>query len=114
MPLSRGATDAVVAATVLTVNVDVPEPPATEVGSDAQVAGRVATGVTVQVKATALLKPFTGADPYCGCRRRSCLDGGWCERRRREGEVGIGAAVTVKVAVAVWLSKPLVPAMVTV
>jgi hypothetical protein len=51
----------VVAAVVLTVSVEVPEPPATEAGENAHVGARVAAGVTLQVNATALLKPFTGA-----------------------------------------------------
>jgi len=46
---------------VLTVKVDVPEPPATEVGTKLQVGARFTTGVTAHVRFTALLKPFTGA-----------------------------------------------------
>jgi hypothetical protein len=55
-----GASDAVVAAEVLTVNVEVPEPPVTEAGLSAQVGGRVAVGVTLQVRFTVPVKPLTG------------------------------------------------------
>ena len=48
------------AAVVVTVKVDVPER-ATEVGFGEQVGGRFTTGAMLQVKATALLKPFSGA-----------------------------------------------------
>ena len=61
VPPDGRLTEAVVAAVVLTVSVEVPEPLATEAGESAHVGARVAAGVTMQVKATALLKPFTGA-----------------------------------------------------
>jgi hypothetical protein len=53
---------------VLTVRVEVPEPPATDAGLNAHVGPRVAAGATLHVKATAALKPFAGvivevADP---------------------------------------------------
>src|SRR5258708_25000352 len=58
--LDRGSSDAVVAAVVLTVSVEVPVPPGTEAGLSAHVGPRVAAGATVQVRATASLKPLTG------------------------------------------------------
>ena len=102
MPLARGATDAVVAATVLTVNVEVPEPPATEVGLNAQVAGRAATGVTVQVKATALLNPFWGLIPTVDVAATPALTEAGARGVAARMKSAIGAAVTVKVAVAEW------------
>ena len=50
-----------VAAVVLTVSVDVPDPPVTDAGLNAHVGPRVAAGATLQVKATALVKLLTGA-----------------------------------------------------
>ncbi len=62
-PLEGGDSDAVVAAVVLTVSTDVPEPFATEAGLNAHAGPRVSAGATLHVKATALLKPLpaTGA-----------------------------------------------------
>jgi hypothetical protein len=51
----------VVAAVVLTVKTEVPVPPVTEAGLKAHVGPRVADGATVHVKATAAVKPLTGA-----------------------------------------------------
>jgi hypothetical protein len=59
MPVGR-ARDAVVAAVVLTVRVEVPVPPATELGLNEHVGPRVAAGATLHVRLTALLKPFSG------------------------------------------------------
>ena len=50
-----------VAAVVLTVSTEVPEPFATEAGLNAHVGPRVTAGATLQVKATALLKPLPAA-----------------------------------------------------
>jgi hypothetical protein len=61
VPLECGVRDAVVAAVVATVSVEVPEPPATEAGLNEHVGIRATTGVTLQVRLTALLKPFCGA-----------------------------------------------------
>ena len=46
---------------VATVRVEVPEPLATEVGFNEQVAGRFTTGVMLQDRLTVLLKPLNGA-----------------------------------------------------
>jgi hypothetical protein len=51
----------VVAAVVLTVSVEGPEPPGTEAGLNEQVGARVAAGTTLQVKLTAPVKPLVGA-----------------------------------------------------
>ena len=62
MPLDRGVTEAVVAAVVLTVSVDVPAPPVTAAGLSAQVAGWLAAvGVMAQVRFTVPVKPATAA-----------------------------------------------------
>ena len=50
-----------VVAEVLTVSEEVPEPFGTGVGLNEQVGGGETTGVMVQVRATALLKPCKGA-----------------------------------------------------
>ena len=61
-PLDCIASDAVVAAVVLIVSADVPEPPATELGLNEHMGGRVAVGVILlQVRVTAPVKPFVGA-----------------------------------------------------
>ena len=46
---------------VVTVKVEVPDPPETEVGLNEQAGARVTTGVMPQVRLTLLLKPFCGA-----------------------------------------------------
>jgi len=61
MPRDCGVTDAVVAAVVLTVNVEVPAPFVTAAVLNAQVAGRVTTGVIPHVRFTVPLKPFRAA-----------------------------------------------------
>jgi len=59
MPFDCGTTDAVVAAVVLTVSVEVPAPPATGVGLNEHVGARVTTGVmALHDRATLPLKPF--------------------------------------------------------
>jgi hypothetical protein len=58
-PLDRGSSDAVVAAVVLTVSVEVRVVPVSEAGFNAHVGPRVAAGVTVQVRATASARPLT-------------------------------------------------------
>jgi hypothetical protein len=61
MPFER-ARDDVVAAVVLTVSVEVPEPPATELGLNEHVGGGVTTGVMLlHDRFTLLLNPFRGA-----------------------------------------------------
>ena len=45
---------------MFTVRVEVPEPPATEVGFNEQIGARLPLGVTLQDKFTTLLKPFNG------------------------------------------------------
>ena len=61
-PLDSGTSDAVAAAVVLTVSVDVPEPPATELGLNEQVGARVPAGVmALQVRPIAPVKPLVGA-----------------------------------------------------
>jgi hypothetical protein len=62
MPRDCGDTEAVVAAVVLTVNVDGPAPPVTAAGLNAQVAGWLAAaGVMAQVRFTVLVNPATAA-----------------------------------------------------
>ena len=58
-PLDRGSSDAVVAAVVLTVSVEVRVAPVSEAGFNAHVGPRVAAGVTLQVRATASVRPLT-------------------------------------------------------
>ena len=60
-PADLGASEAVVAAVVFTVSVEVPELFATDVGLSEHVGARAGAGVTAQVKLTAPLKPFSGA-----------------------------------------------------
>jgi hypothetical protein len=61
-PRDFGARDAVVAAVVLTVSVEVPAPPVTAAGLNAQVAGRdAAAGVIPQVRFTVPAKPLRAA-----------------------------------------------------
>ena len=60
-PVDLGASEAVVAAVVCTVSVEVPELFATDVGLSEQLGARAGVGLTVQVKLTAPLKPFKGA-----------------------------------------------------
>ena len=62
MPRDFGARDAVVAAVVLTVSVEVPAPPVTAAGLNAQVAGRLAAaGVMRQVRFTVPANPPAAA-----------------------------------------------------
>ena len=102
-----------VAATVLTVKVDVPVPPATEVGLNAQVAGRVATGVTVQVKATALLNPFTGAIVIVDVAAAPALTEAGASAVAARVKSAAGAAVTVRPTELLWVNPPAVPVTVT-
>ena len=60
-PRDRGSSDAVAAAVVLTVSVEVSVVPVSEAGFNAQVGPRVAAGVTVQVRATGSARPLTRA-----------------------------------------------------
>ena len=61
MPRDCGTKDAVVAAVVLTVNVEVPAPFVTAAVLNAHVAGRVTTGVMAHVRFTVPLNPFRAA-----------------------------------------------------
>jgi hypothetical protein len=58
-PPDRGSSDAVVAAVVLTVSVEVSVVPVSDAGFNAHVGPRVAAGVTVQVRATGSARPLT-------------------------------------------------------
>lgn len=98
IPCDRGATDAVVAAVVATVSVEVPEPLATEVGLRLQVTGRLATGVTEQVRFTALLKPFVGATVIVEVPVLPAVTDAGVSVVDAIVKSGTGAAVTVKLA----------------
>jgi hypothetical protein len=100
-----------VVAGVLTVSTDVPEPVSTPAGFNAQVGSGVTTGVTLQVRATALLKPSTGAietvevdDPPGSTATGASADA---------ATVKSGCGLTVRLTVVLWLSAPEVPVTVT-
>ena len=110
MPLDREREE-VVAAVVLTVSVEAPEPPGTELGLKEHVGPRVTAGAMLQVRFTALLKPFNGeivivevavvpAAPAAG-------ESGDVVSEKSPG------AFTVRLTEALWLIKPLVPVTVT-
>jgi len=103
----------VVAALVLTVKVDVPEPPATEVGTKLQVGARFTTGVTAHVRFTALLKPFTGAIVTVEVAVPPAATEAGESAVAVTVKSGTGAAVTVKPTVVLWLNNPEVPVRVT-
>ena len=99
-------------AVVLTVKVEVPEPAATEVGFNEQTGGRFTTGAMLQVTATALLKPFSGAivivdvpDPPAFTVAGEKADAAM---------VKSGVPVAIKVATAVCVREPEVPVTVMV
>jgi len=103
----------VVEAVVFTVRVDVPDPPATEVGLNVHVGCFAAAGVTVQDKLTALLNPLAGVivivevaiPPFAteaGVRAVAAIV-----------KSGTGAGVTVTWTVVLWFVE-LAPATVTV
>lgn len=100
------------AAVVLTVKVEVPEPAATEVGFSEQTGGRFTTGAMLQVRATALLKPFSGAtvivdvpDPPAEIAAGEKADAAM---------VKSGVPVAIRVATAVCVRAPEVPVTVMV
>jgi len=89
---------------VLTVKPEVPEPLATEAGTKAQVGGDETTGVTVQVRPTALLNPLAGvivivevADPLAASEAGV---------RVEAAMVKSGIAVTVRASGVVWFKAP--------
>lgn len=89
---------------MLTVSADVPEPLATEAGTNAHVGGDETTGVTVQVRPTALLNPFVGvivivevADPLAATEAGV---------RVEAAMVKSGTAVTVTASGVVWFKAP--------
>ena len=102
-----------VAAVVLTVKVDVPEPPATKVGAKLQVGSRVPAGVTAQVRVTALLKPLTGAIVMVEVAIPPAATEAGESAVAARVKSGTGAAVTVRVTVVLWLNAPDVPLTVT-
>ena len=100
-----------VAAVVLTVSVEVPEPPDTDAGLNEQVGVTVTAGATLHVNATALLKLLIGAmvivaveDPpaetVAGLSVEAAI-------------VKSGTSVTVKLTVVLWIKDPKVPVTVT-
>ena len=101
-----------VAAVVLTVSVEVPEPPATEAGLNEQVGTRGAVGATLQVKLTTLLNP-----PFGAIAIEEVADAPAATVAGKSADAAIvksgGAAVTVRPTVVSWLKAPKVPVTVT-
>jgi hypothetical protein len=60
-PFVCGVRNEVVVAVVLMVNVEVPEPPVTEVGTSVQVGAGLTTGAMLHVRFTVSVKPLNGA-----------------------------------------------------
>jgi hypothetical protein len=98
--------DAEVAAAVVTVTVDVPEPFATEVGLSEHAGGRITTGVTAQLKFTALLNPLTGAIVIVDVAIPPAVTEAGVSAEAAIVKSATGAAVTVKVTVVLWFTDP--------
>ncbi len=96
-PVVCGLSDAVVAAVVETVKVEVPVPLVTEAGLNAQVGCRVAAGVTAQVRFTVPVKPFTGAMVMVDVAAPPGVTVAGVGVEATTVKSGTGAAVTVKV-----------------
>ena len=101
-------------AIVLTVSVDVPFPPVIDAELRLQVGGTAVTGAIAQPKFTVELKPPEGAivtvvvaelpaEMVAGANGVAAIE--------KEG-VGVGAAVTVRLAAVVWARDPKLPVMV--
>ena len=112
-PRECGERDAVVAAVVFTVSVEVPVPLVIAAVLNEQVGGRLTAGVTLQVRFTVALKPLTGAIvmvevamPPAATVAGVSVDGVMVKSATR-------AAVTVKLTVVEWFTVP-APATVTV
>src|SRR5579862_5810271 len=106
MPFGRRSSDDVVAAVVLTVKTEVPEPPVTEDGLKAHVGPRVADGATVQVKATAAEKPLTGAIVIVEV---DAAPGAMVAGESAEEVMvksGVADPVTVMLSGVVWVTEP--------
>jgi hypothetical protein len=108
-----GARDAVVAAVVLTVSVEVPEPFATEFELNAHLGAGVTVGTMPQDRLTAPLKPLSGvmvivevADPpaetVAGVSAEDVI-----------AKSGVVDAVTVRLISVLWIRDPEVPVTVT-
>src|SRR5579862_6725588 len=110
MPFDRRSSDDVVAAVVLTVKVEVPVPPLTEAGLKAHVGPRVADGATVHVKATAAVKPFTGAMVIVEVE---AAPGAIVAGASGEALMVKSGAMTVTLSALVWVTEP-TPLTVTV
>lgn len=97
-----------VAAVVLTVNTEVPVLFATEVGLNAQVGMRVATGVTLQVRLTVPVKLFTGATVTVEVALPPFATEAGARAVAANVKSGVVAAVTVTCSV-LWLVDPAAP-----
>jgi hypothetical protein len=100
--------DALVAAVVLTVRVEVPEPPDTEAGLKEQVGDRVPAGATLHVKFTVPVKPLAGV--------MVMVEVALPPAETEVGESAVAAmpkSLTLRLSVVVCTSNPAVPLMVT-
>ena len=95
-----------VAAVVLTVKVEVPVPPGTEAGLNAQVGPRVATGATLQVKATASVKPLTGPIVTVEVEDAPAATVAGESGEAAIVKSGTTPAVTVRLRAMVWVADP--------
>jgi hypothetical protein len=100
------------AATVVTVSVEVPLPPATEAELNLQVGGTAVAGVTAQVRFTAELKPPAGVTVTVEVAVAPAATVAGVSAAAVSENVA-APPVTVTLRVAVWVRLPEVPLTVT-
>jgi hypothetical protein len=100
---------------VLTVRTEVPEALGTDAGLNEHVGPRVADGATLQVKATAVVKPLSGATVMVEVEVAPAAIVAGVNAVAAIVKSGVGGGtVTVKPTVASWLKDWKVPVTVTV
>jgi hypothetical protein len=112
IPLDCGASDAVVAAVVLTVKTAVPVPFDIAAGLSVHVGGRATTGVTAHVRLTVPLKPLVGAMVMVEVAVPPAVTAAGERADAAIVKSAAAAAVTVRFNVVLWFTPP-APATVT-
>jgi len=94
---------------VVTVSVEVPLPPATDAELKPQVGGTAVTGVMAQVRATAELKPPDGVTVTVDVDGLPAAIDAGVSAVAVTAKLGVGAAATFRLTVAVCVRFPAVP-----
>jgi len=104
----HGARDALVAAVVLKVRVEVVDPPAIGFGLNEHVGAGLATGVMLQVKLTALLNPFCGVMVMAEVADPPAVTVAGENAAAAIVKSAAAAVFTVRLIEVVWLTDPVV------